>query len=341
MKTIFFTPSGSGRAKQVFMQSACSGGTGTFIEKTARKLQVAGERLAEMPYAASASTRSAANAASSRRRTPTRWSRPACRSRRSSRACSRPWSTRTSPPSPRATRHARGAAARRAEPVLRRPPGGVAPSPRRLWEQRKVELPAGRDAASLIVVPDDALYYACLGCVELARGEGAGAARTRAGTGSAGGSRKASRTKGKGARGPRRGHRRPRRASWPSTGRARRGRDGGGAGAHGAGAGRLRLRQHDGQGRGALARRASCSSPATRCRGEPHRGRPGAVPAGARGRVHRVAGLALTGYGKDLLKDVLGADVAVVETVAHATGALHFYPDADVICDVAAPTSRS
>ena len=47
-----------------------------------------------------------------------------------------------------------------------------------------------------------------------------------------------------------------------------------------------------------------------------------------------VGGLALTGYGKDLLKDVLGADVAVVETVAHATGTLHFHPDADVICDV-------
>jgi predicted CoA-substrate-specific enzyme activase len=47
-----------------------------------------------------------------------------------------------------------------------------------------------------------------------------------------------------------------------------------------------------------------------------------------------VAGLALTGYGKDLLRDVLGADVAVVETVAHATAALHYIPDADVICDV-------
>jgi hypothetical protein len=44
--------------------------------------------------------------------------------------------------------------------------------------------------------------------------------------------------------------------------------------------------------------------------------------------------LALTGYGKDLLKDILGADVAVVETVAHAEAALHFFPDADVICDV-------
>jgi len=47
-----------------------------------------------------------------------------------------------------------------------------------------------------------------------------------------------------------------------------------------------------------------------------------------------VAALALTGYGKDLLVNVLGADVAVVETVAHATAALHYIPDADVICDV-------
>src|SRR4029450_13558685 len=47
-----------------------------------------------------------------------------------------------------------------------------------------------------------------------------------------------------------------------------------------------------------------------------------------------VGGLALTGYGKDLLRDVVGADVAVVETVAHAAGTLHFHPDADVICDV-------
>ena len=40
----------------------------------------------------------------------------------------------------------------------------------------------------------------------------------------------------------------------------------------------------------------------------------------------RVLALGLTGYGKDLLKDVLGADVAVVETVAHATAGLHFFP---------------
>src|SRR3977135_2035031 len=47
-----------------------------------------------------------------------------------------------------------------------------------------------------------------------------------------------------------------------------------------------------------------------------------------------IGGLALTGYGKDLLNDIVGADVAIVETVAHARAALHFFPDADVICDV-------
>ena len=47
-----------------------------------------------------------------------------------------------------------------------------------------------------------------------------------------------------------------------------------------------------------------------------------------------MAALAVTGYGKDLLKDVIGADLGIVETVAHATAALHYFPDADVICDV-------
>ena len=69
--------------------------------------------------------------------------------------------------------------------------------------------------------------------------------------------------------------------------------------------------------------------------GNPDRGRAVALPArSARPASPRSAALALTGYGKDLLQDVLGADVAVVETVAHATGTLHFFPDADVICDV-------
>lgn len=47
-----------------------------------------------------------------------------------------------------------------------------------------------------------------------------------------------------------------------------------------------------------------------------------------------ILGLGVTGYAKDILKDALGADTAIVETVAHAESALQFYPDVDVICDV-------
>ena len=48
----------------------------------------------------------------------------------------------------------------------------------------------------------------------------------------------------------------------------------------------------------------------------------------------RVLGVGTTGYAKDILRDVLKADAAIVETVAHTEAALHFYPEADVICDV-------
>ncbi len=52
------------------------------------------------------------------------------------------------------------------------------------------------------------------------------------------------------------------------------------------------------------------------------------------GATLELLGVGTTGYAKDILKDVLRADVALVETVAHTQAALHFYPNADVICDV-------
>jgi len=54
----------------------------------------------------------------------------------------------------------------------------------------------------------------------------------------------------------------------------------------------------------------------------------------SQGATMHVLGLGTTGYAKDVLRDVLGADAAIVETVAHAESALHFYDDVDVICDV-------
>ncbi|MGH7266085.1 MAG: BadF/BadG/BcrA/BcrD ATPase family protein, partial [Candidatus Rokuibacteriota bacterium] len=50
--------------------------------------------------------------------------------------------------------------------------------------------------------------------------------------------------------------------------------------------------------------------------------------------VREVVGVGITGYGAELLTAIIRADAPVVETVAHATAALHFFPDADCICDV-------
>ena len=54
----------------------------------------------------------------------------------------------------------------------------------------------------------------------------------------------------------------------------------------------------------------------------------------SQGATLNILGVGTTGYAKDILKDVLGADAALVETVAHTESALHFYKDVDVICDV-------
>ena len=47
-----------------------------------------------------------------------------------------------------------------------------------------------------------------------------------------------------------------------------------------------------------------------------------------------VLGAATTGYAKDTLRDVICADVALVETVAHTKSALHYYDIPDAIVDV-------
>lgn len=47
-----------------------------------------------------------------------------------------------------------------------------------------------------------------------------------------------------------------------------------------------------------------------------------------------VRGVGTTGYAKDMLKEAIQADVAIVETVAHTQSSLKFFDDIDVICDV-------
>jgi activator of 2-hydroxyglutaryl-CoA dehydratase/predicted nucleotide-binding protein (sugar kinase/HSP70/actin superfamily) len=52
------------------------------------------------------------------------------------------------------------------------------------------------------------------------------------------------------------------------------------------------------------------------------------------GGTPKVLGVGTTGYAKDILKDVLQADAALVETVAHTESAVRFYEDPHVIVDV-------
>ena len=54
----------------------------------------------------------------------------------------------------------------------------------------------------------------------------------------------------------------------------------------------------------------------------------------SKGATLDVLGVGTTGYAKDIIKDVLNADVALVETVAHTESALKFYDDPHVIVDV-------
>jgi activator of 2-hydroxyglutaryl-CoA dehydratase/predicted nucleotide-binding protein (sugar kinase/HSP70/actin superfamily) len=52
------------------------------------------------------------------------------------------------------------------------------------------------------------------------------------------------------------------------------------------------------------------------------------------GATLEVLGVGTTGYAKDILRDVLQADAALVETVAHTESAIKFYRDPHVIVDV-------
>jgi predicted CoA-substrate-specific enzyme activase len=208
----------------------------------------------------------------------------------------------------------------------------------KLWAQRRVDLPDGRDPVSLITVPAEALYYACLGCVEIGGGEAPDVGVYQG---------------------------RDRLRWWIDVGQHEEKAK---AGARGlvAGAGDLRVfaeayaRPAAGHGAAAACAPAVATQVLVGCdfgsttakavvlsperellfscyalsKGNPIEDAQALFRQLREAGFTDVAGLALTGYGKDLLRDVLGADVAVVETVAHATAALHYYADADVICDV-------
>jgi len=336
MKTIFLTPNPTGRSKQVFMQSACSGGTGTFIEKTARKLQVPGERLATMAYAGMSLHKVSSKCgifAETDANTLVKTGVPVEEIIASlfEAVVYQNLATLTKGNTPLP------------EVLLLGGPNlfftGLQQAWRhhlmKLWEQRKIALPADRDPASLIIVPTEALYYACLGCVEIGRDEPAGVGVYQG---------------------------RERLSWWVETGQhEQKAKEGGRALVSGADDLARFSEQWDAWRARASAPLGTTTAPVligcdfgsttakavvlsaerellfscyALSKGNPIEDAQSLFRQVSEAGFADVAALALTGYGKDLLKDVLGSDVAVVETVAHATAALHSVPDADVICDV-------
>ncbi len=337
MKTIFFAPTPSGTTKQVYMQSACSGGTGTFIEKTARKLQISPEDLAAMPYAGRTLHKISSKCgifAEADANTLVKAGVPVEEIIASlfEAVVYQNLATLTKGNTPLP------------EVLLLGGPNlffaGLQEAWRhhlaQLWAQRRVPLPEGRDPASLVHVPAEALYYACLGCVEIGRDEPPsvgvyqGTDRLRWWVEEGQHAQKVQ----EGARGLVRDEAEL-RTFVERYGRTQRSPNGQGVAApatpvvvgcdFGSTTAKAVVLSAD---------RQLLFGCYVLSRGNPIEDAKALFRQIRQAGLERVGALALTGYGKDLLRDILGADVAVVETVAHATAALHFFPDADVICDV-------
>jgi predicted CoA-substrate-specific enzyme activase len=346
MKTVFFTPSGDGASKQVYMQSACSGGTGTFIEKTARKLAIEPEQLAKMPYDAMSLHKVSSKCgifAEADSNTLVKSGVPVEEIIASLYEAvvyqNLATLTKGNTPLP--------------EVLLLGGPNlffeGLQQAWRfhlqKLWKERKIALPEGKSVEDVIHVPPDALYYACLGCIEIGLGENPdvaiyqGSDKLRWWIDQGQHEQKAK----EGARGLIAGEEefqaflarygctakddpsQPRVATTPAAtaipidSGVFLGCDFGSTTAKAV---------------VLCPRRELLFSCYAQSQGNPIEDAKAILRQIRAAGFERIAGLAITGYGKDLLKDIIGADVGLVETVAHATAALHFFPDADVICDV-------
>jgi predicted CoA-substrate-specific enzyme activase len=343
MKTIFFTPAGGAMSKQTYMQSACSGGTGTFIETTARKLQIPPEKLAQMRHAGHSLHKISSKCgifAEADANTLVKAGVPSeeiIASLFDAVVCQNLATlTKGNTPIPRV--------------LLLGGPNlfftGLQEAWRhhlhRLWAERKVPLPADHDGDDLVLVPERALYYASLGCVTLGRSDAAAGSTYQGGE---------------------------RLQWWIDRGQHELKAKEGARGLVASEEELARFVEQYGQTRRA-AGAASCKDRADAAsragdvlvgcdfgsatakavvltadaelvfscyalsQGNPIEDAKALMRQVRAAGYQRIGALALTGYGKDLLKDIVGADLAVVETVAHAQAALHVFPDADVICDV-------
>jgi predicted CoA-substrate-specific enzyme activase len=335
MKTIFFASSSGGKSKQVYMQSACSGGTGTFIEKTARKLQIQPEALARMPYEGMSLHKISSKCgifAETDANTLLKGGVPVEEIIASlfEAVVYQNLATLTKGNTPLPHVLLLGGPNlffRGLQEAWRHHLGN-------LWAERRIDL--NGSAADCITVPDDALYYAALGCAEIGAGEVEGVGVYR-GTEKLAWWIDEGQHQAKAAEGGKALVQNPAdlddfRAAFSGTAtpkmlksalQAERqlfvGCDFGSTTTKG-----VVLSQQ-----GELLYSTYVQS-----RGNPIDDAKALFRDIRASGVERIARLSLTGYGKDLLKDILGADVGVVETVAHAKSALRVFPEADVICDV-------
>jgi predicted CoA-substrate-specific enzyme activase len=384
MKTIFFNGAEGARSKQVLMQAACSGGTGTFIEKTARKLEITSESLAKMRYDGYTLHKVSSKCgifAEADANTLLKAGVPVEEIIASLFEAvvyqNLATLTRGNTPTP--------------EILLLGGPNlfftGLQEAWRhhlqKVWKERKVTLPGDVDPAAMISVPKDALYYAAQGCVEVASGE-PHASGLYVGFGKLKwwieeGQHEEKKKLGRGGL-----WKDPNDLSDFKSHYAESGKEAPTAqqpmaaaetttsteAAESCGAVTiLDIPAHSSVATaaapifvepqkpklGALGRvlvgcdfgsttaKAVCLSPEKELlfscyalsKGNPiedakslFRQIREAIGSG------EIIGLGITGYGKDLLKGILGADCPVVETIAHASAGLHFFPDADCICDV-------
>ena len=353
MKTIFLSGEASAGSKQVFMQSACSGGTGTFIEKTARKLDIAPEKLTTMPYSgvtlhkisskcgifAEADANTLLKSGATVDEIIASLFEAVVYQNLAT-------LTRGNTPNPQV--------------LLLGGPNlfftGLQQAwqfhLRRLWHERKVSLPLDKEPASLIQIPEEALYFGALGCIALAKRE----------TGNAGvylgterlrwwieeGQLEEKKRLGRGGLWKSAEELQAFKANFArainSTTMSRVGAMNEKASSTAA----LSTNSHQrplviGCDFGSTTAKAICLSQEKEVVFSTYalsRGNPIEDAKAVFREMRQVTGdrgimaLGITGYGKDLLKDILGADSAVVETMAHAAAGLHFFPDADCICDV-------
>jgi activator of 2-hydroxyglutaryl-CoA dehydratase/predicted nucleotide-binding protein (sugar kinase/HSP70/actin superfamily) len=212
-----------------------------------------------------------------------------------------------------------------------------------VWKERKVELPDGATADDLIIVPENAQYFAALGAIEFAKIEvqddpqlgvyqgkeqlrwyiDVGRVEEKQSRGSAGLWKSAEELEAFKQR-YRKQPWHPKRFAPGTVVRAFVGMDGGSTSTKGV------LLDMD-KNVIAAAYQLSKGNPIEDTMDIFAKLQHGIEDQGCK---LEILGVGTTGYAKDILKDVIGADVGLVETVAHTQAGLHFYPNTDVIVDV-------